>query len=1051
MGNSTYNAFPKSRLKHLASKFERELRVIIIDLGGSTLKYSISFCLVSILSLLLCYPFGLGAIMAQAGSGSVYCQEKLIGSFVYNCVERAPTPAKTGGVDFVADFSFNGNTGECWCDEIRWLQIVLEDKDSPKDASGKIISKRPYVDAPAGGYNYHKIDPDFSKLVDNEPFYLTDFTRCRDPNPGRGYKNAVYGNVDQRLFDGPSGIDQKVRFLSCIVCQYPGKKLGILGCVQWGFSTDGAGNPMKLETSTYESDGTSNEQVEEKDVIVTNLDGSTNEDEIECHINSALANSGFSDWKVEDEGDLDHHCINKYFTKSRSEGSYAYYTVKNDMFYPGFESSRSLEYQPPEGGDWRTVPRGATLPKNLRIRSCGTGKNELASPATVNPRNSRADFTDYLFINHGEYTLLESGECFEDEHCALSCPVVEAYPPITPGRDTMRMYLNYNENTGAALLVNPSVNTDPINMRDVLGPQELSSLEPGLAAVFDSSGLVFIEPEPKLLEILQIPELVTNVDEEIFGSLEIVDIAYPDYPFYLSVIDPVPSVNNPFVLTERGNFYWMPDKTGFFEFMLEIRNPIGLADTTSLFVEVLPADIDSLFLIGAEAAVLPLTEPTHHINLNYVLDSEISSITLPLIFESLTNSAFFEPTEISVAGTVLDNPLILDVRVEDFSVVDNVPPDTIIFSATNVAGMNLSSGSGLLLGVYGSVHQKEGFCSVKADIGSLEIISSTGDTLPGLFNQTSYLIYEPTNIKPNCIPLEETIFHIGKLNSWQLSAGDPEGDSVIFYQLHGPGFLSSEGTLSWGPDCGEEGNHTISYAVLDSFHSLRDELNTCILQIEVVREGSDSCFNSEYIFDIPPLIECELLNDTFTLGTDAIIPIPVDDADNLSHKYSLLDFSGPVTPVDLPVLDSISGIFSWGIPNAKNDLLGDWAVTISVQDPLGKADTCTFSLFVDMTSSMASHGHTDNRVLLKQNVPNPFDARTEFEFTLPYPGKVNMKIVDISGQTVDRLINNELLSGSHRIGWEDTDLAGFPLASGVYFCVLATDRQYVVQKIIKVR
>ena len=64
---------------------------------------------------------------------------------------------------------------------------------------------------------------------------------------------------------------------------------------------------------------------------------------------------------------------------------------------------------------------------------------------------------------------------------------------------------------------------------------------------------------------------------------------------------------------------------------------------------------------------------------------------------------------------------------------------------------------------------------------------------------------------------------------------------------------------------------------------------------------------------------------------------------------------------------------------------------------------------------------------LTQNYPNPFNPSTTIEFDLPRTSKVSVKIYNIIGEEVATLLSASLLSGSHSVDWDASNLA-----SGVY-------------------
>ena len=66
---------------------------------------------------------------------------------------------------------------------------------------------------------------------------------------------------------------------------------------------------------------------------------------------------------------------------------------------------------------------------------------------------------------------------------------------------------------------------------------------------------------------------------------------------------------------------------------------------------------------------------------------------------------------------------------------------------------------------------------------------------------------------------------------------------------------------------------------------------------------------------------------------------------------------------------------------------------------------------------------------LKQNYPNPFNPATTLEYTLLNPGEVvSLKIYNLLGQEVARLVSEVQQSGNHIVKWNASHLP-----SGIYF------------------
>ena len=75
--------------------------------------------------------------------------------------------------------------------------------------------------------------------------------------------------------------------------------------------------------------------------------------------------------------------------------------------------------------------------------------------------------------------------------------------------------------------------------------------------------------------------------------------------------------------------------------------------------------------------------------------------------------------------------------------------------------------------------------------------------------------------------------------------------------------------------------------------------------------------------------------------------------------------------------------------------------------------------------------------------PNPFNAATNIQLSLPEAGFVSLKIYNLMGQEVGILVSEKLLPGTYRYRW---NASGF--ASGVYVYRLQTGNYFETRKII---
>lgn len=83
---------------------------------------------------------------------------------------------------------------------------------------------------------------------------------------------------------------------------------------------------------------------------------------------------------------------------------------------------------------------------------------------------------------------------------------------------------------------------------------------------------------------------------------------------------------------------------------------------------------------------------------------------------------------------------------------------------------------------------------------------------------------------------------------------------------------------------------------------------------------------------------------------------------------------------------------------------------------------------------------------LKQNYPNPFNPSTTIEFDLPKTSEVTLKIYNILGEEVEKLVSDRLSAGSYSYEWDASNLA-----SGVYLYRLEAGEFQDVEKMVLIK
>ena len=91
------------------------------------------------------------------------------------------------------------------------------------------------------------------------------------------------------------------------------------------------------------------------------------------------------------------------------------------------------------------------------------------------------------------------------------------------------------------------------------------------------------------------------------------------------------------------------------------------------------------------------------------------------------------------------------------------------------------------------------------------------------------------------------------------------------------------------------------------------------------------------------------------------------------------------------------------------------------------------------------------KFLLSQNYPNPFNPETTIIFQLPETAFVSLKIMNMLGQEVVTINQQQYVAGEHRVTWDGKDAKGNIVSSGTYFCRLTAGEISLMRKMTIVR
>ena len=91
---------------------------------------------------------------------------------------------------------------------------------------------------------------------------------------------------------------------------------------------------------------------------------------------------------------------------------------------------------------------------------------------------------------------------------------------------------------------------------------------------------------------------------------------------------------------------------------------------------------------------------------------------------------------------------------------------------------------------------------------------------------------------------------------------------------------------------------------------------------------------------------------------------------------------------------------------------------------------------------------TPTTLNLQQNYPNPFNPSTIINYQLPLDSKVELSILNSTGQLVKTLQSGMMLAGPHSAVWDGTDHHTQPVSSGLYFYQLKTRNLVLTKKML---
>lgn len=112
--------------------------------------------------------------------------------------------------------------------------------------------------------------------------------------------------------------------------------------------------------------------------------------------------------------------------------------------------------------------------------------------------------------------------------------------------------------------------------------------------------------------------------------------------------------------------------------------------------------------------------------------------------------------------------------------------------------------------------------------------------------------------------------------------------------------------------------------------------------------------------------------------------------------------------------------------------------------------TGSFSLVIREFKEEALANIPD-KFYLNQNYPNPFNPITTIKFGLPESNHTTLRIINLRGQVISTLIDENLKAGEHVVEWDGTDDRKVKVASGVYLFQIKAGEFVDTKKLVLVK
>ncbi len=140
--------------------------------------------------------------------------------------------------------------------------------------------------------------------------------------------------------------------------------------------------------------------------------------------------------------------------------------------------------------------------------------------------------------------------------------------------------------------------------------------------------------------------------------------------------------------------------------------------------------------------------------------------------------------------------------------------------------------------------------------------------------------------------------------------------------------------------------------------------------------------------------------------------------------------------------DGLGATMALANPGLDNSDGSNWAASTGHGTPGAANSDVYVGNETELDTNLPQH------IKLEQNYPNPFNPTTTISYAIDKPGKVSLAIYDITGRTIETLVNERKAAGTYHATW---NASKGNLSSGVYFYKLEVNGETITKKLTLIK